>query len=213
VANAGVSSEASGPTMDFLAESRGSAYLQAVEKALSTVSMTAFARAVEVLEDARARQADVYVMGNGGSAALAAHLACDFVKGTASPDRPPLRVRSLADNVPTLTAWANDVSYERAFAEQLSALARPLDVVIAVSVTGRSKNILAGLGAARRSGTTTVGLLGREQGPAVELVDTRLHVDSDDYGVVETVHLALVHALTAVLRDKAVRRDPSDRSG
>src|SRR5436189_5358112 len=129
--------------------------------------------AAEALLACHRRGGTVFVLGNGGSAATASHFVCDLAKGTRTDGFPAFRVLSLTDNVPLMTAWANDTSYDRVFAEQLSALVRPGDVVVAISASGNSANVLAATRVARQLGTTTIaftaqsgGRLGRRAQPA-----------------------------------------------
>ncbi|MET9427224.1 MULTISPECIES: SIS domain-containing protein [unclassified Streptomyces] len=167
---------------------------------LGTVSLPAVADAVEALDGVRRRGGRVYAMGNGGSATTATHLVCDLVKTARRPTEPPLRAFALADNIALLTAYANDVSYADAFVRQLTDNAEPGDAVVAISASGRSPNIVAALRAARRMGLVSIGMLGCGGGPAAELVDIPLVVGSDDFGVIETAHIAIVHAFADVLR-------------
>ena len=108
--------------------------------------------AAEVLLACYRRGGTVFVLGNGGSAATASHFVCDLAKGTRTDGFPAFRVVSLTDNVPLMTAWANDTSYDRVFAEQLAALVRPGDVVVAISASGNSPNVLAATRVARQVG-------------------------------------------------------------
>lgn len=174
--------------------------MEALVGASMSVSCDAMARATHMLLDAREAGARVYVMGNGGSASTATHFVCDLIKTAQVSGRRPLRAFSLSDNPALLTAWGNDVSYEIVFAEQVRALADPGDVVIAISATGKSPNIVAGLEAAKAAGARTIGLLGFDGGPSLKMVDVAVHVSSHDYGIVESVHLGIVHAVTASIR-------------
>jgi D-sedoheptulose 7-phosphate isomerase len=157
-------------------------------------------RVIDVILTAYRGQRHVYVIGNGGSASTASHFACDLSKATITGDRPRLRVTSLTDNVAVLTAWANDSSYDAVFAEQLTNLLDPGDVVVAISASGKSPNIVAAIGVAQRRGAVTVGLVGFTGGPLKKMVDVAVHVPSDSYGVVEDCHLVLEHAITAAIR-------------
>lgn len=158
-----------------------------------------------MLLDAYRRDSQLLIAGNGGSASLASHLACDLGKTTlgTAPDgeRRPLRVFSLVDSIPVLTAWANDAGYETIFAQQLRALGRRGDVLLVISGSGNSPNILSALETARVGGLTTCGLLGFDGGRAKALLDRALIVESFDYGQVETAHAMIGHMLTVWLRD------------
>ncbi|MEV0254960.1 SIS domain-containing protein [Streptomyces sp. NPDC050732] len=157
-----------------------------------------FASAVRLLDSVRTSGNCLYVIGNGGSAATASHLACDLAM-TSGPHAAGLRTNALTGNTPLLSALANDIGYDRVFSEQLARLLTPGDAVVAISVSGDSPNILEGLKTARARGVRTVGLLGGSGGSAAALVDVPLLVASEVYGVVETVHLGLVHSLALAL--------------
>jgi D-sedoheptulose 7-phosphate isomerase len=165
--------------------------------ALEHVRLDELTRAAELMELATLHGGRMYVMGNGGSASTASHLVCDLSKAGLSR---PVRAFALTDSAPLVTALANDTSYERVFAAQLGALLDPGDVVFAISASGASRNLLAGLEVARQANAPTIGLLGFDGGPMLRLVDVALHVDCDDYGIVETIHLGIVHALVAIMR-------------
>ena len=135
-----------------------------------------------------------------GSATNATHFACDLSKATIVEGRARMRVTSLADNIALLTAWANDTSYEKVFSEQLTNLLNPGDVVIAISASGNSPNVVSAVRAARLMGASTVGLVGFSGGRVLETVDAAVHVPSNDYGVVEDCHSVLEHAITVSTR-------------
>ena len=175
-------------------------HINGVRAVLEQIPIAAIGRVVEIILDAYSNGAHVYVVGNGGSATNATHFACDLSKATIVEGRARLRVTSLTDNVALLTAWANDTSYERVFSEQLANLLNPGDVVIAISASGNSPNVVSAIRAARLLGAATVGLVGFSGGRALELVDAAVHVPSQDYGVVEDCHSVLEHAITVSTR-------------
>ena len=163
--------------------------------ALDSVDVGALLLAVRRLSDVRARGGVIYTAGNGGSAATASHLALDLQKAAAT------RAICLSDSMGLVTAWGNDASFERVFAQQLDLLATERDGLVVISVSGSSPNLIALLESARRLKVTSVGLLGRDGGQARRLVDVPVIVPHDDYGWVETAHVALHHVLTYALRD------------
>ncbi|MFD9488448.1 SIS domain-containing protein [Streptomyces sp. NPDC059991] len=175
-------------------------FLREASNGFDAIDPHAVNQAVALLATARRRRARVYLMGNGGSASTASHMACDLAKGIGRTRHERLRAVALADNTALFTAWVNDDGSDQGFAAQLDTLLDPQDVVIAVSVSGNSPNLLAGLDTARELGASTIGLLGGDGGRALPRVDVVLHVPSWDYGVVETVHLGLVHAIANALR-------------
>ncbi len=160
------------------------------------------ARIGEILWACYQRGGTVFVLGNGGSAATASHFACDLMKGTRIGTAPTFRVVSLNDNVPLLTAWANDTSYDRVFAEQLVALVRPGDVVVAISCSGNSPNVLAAAAAARSSGATTIALTGKSGGRLRHLSDVVVRVPLASIEQVEDAHLVIGHSLCVALRER-----------
>ena len=156
--------------------------------------------AAELLLDCHRRRGTVFILGNGGSASTASHFACDLAKGTQVRGLPAFRVIALNDNVPLLTAWANDTSYDHVFAEQLSTLVRPGDLVIAISASGNSPNVLAAVRMAQQSQATTIALTGRSGGKLYCLADTTIRVPAQSIEQVEDAHLVVAHSLCVVLR-------------
>jgi D-sedoheptulose 7-phosphate isomerase len=138
----------------------------------------------------------VYIVGNGGSAATASHMANDLNKQASVPGAPPFRAIALTDNVPLITAWSNDLEFAEAFARQLANHVEAGDVVVALSTSGRSPNVLRALDVARSAGATTVGFTGDEGGDLDERVDLCLHVPSPLIGQQEDVHLVLNHVIS-----------------
>jgi D-sedoheptulose 7-phosphate isomerase len=154
----------------------------------------------ETILHAYDRDQMIYLFGNGGSAALASHLACDLGKGTVNGNGKRFRVLALTDNVPLMTAWANDSKYEDIFAEQLSNLVRRDDIAFAISGSGNSPNILRALEAARTAGAITLGLTGFQGGKMKELCDQCMIVPSDNMQIIEDLHLCAAHALFTIVR-------------
>jgi len=174
-------------------------YLNGLTRTLQGTSPEAIGRIAAILERSRTDGRTIFLMGNGGSAATASHIALDLGKGTIRPGAPRLRAIALTDNVPVLTAWANDTSYERVFAAQLETWVRPGDVVIAISSRGRSPIVLEAVRRARTMGAVTIGLSGFDGGVLKDLVDLSLVVPSDVVGQIEDAHLAIGHILTSIL--------------
>ena len=175
-------------------------YLRNLANLLGRVPGQPLTTTVALLLEARAHGGRVYIMGNGGSAATASHMACDLVKTAHVGGTRPLRVYALADNTALLTAVANETAYERTFADQITGVVGQSDVVIAISASGNSPNIIAGLRAAAACGARTVAFVGFDGGAAGRLADITVHVPSNDYGQVEDCHSAFGHALTAAVR-------------
>ncbi len=159
-------------------------------------------RVAGVLYQAYEERRSVFLFGNGGSASLASHFACDLAKGTVTSDNPAKRFRvlSLADNMALMTAWANDTSYEQVFAEQLRNFIKRGDVAFGISASGNSPNVLQALQAARESGAVTVGLAGYQGGKLPKLCDHCIVIPSENMQIIEDQQLAIAHALFTVLR-------------
>lgn len=176
-------------------------YLSRLTQALQEISVTDLACVANALERAYLADRTIYLCGNGGSAATASHLAVDLSKSTRLPHVPPVRTVSLVDHVPALTAWANDVSYDAVFSGQLAGLARPGDVVVGITTSGRSPNVVNALAFGRETGMTTVGLLGPHGGPARELCDVCVLAPGASIEEQEDLHMSVAHILTRHMRD------------
>ncbi len=177
------------------------AYLAEFRSMVDAIDLDAVGRAVEVLRVARDAGQTVFIAGNGGSAALATHLANDLGKATKQSGRLAMRVLSLSDNVSWLTALANDEGYERAFAGQLENFANEGDVLIVISCSGSSPNVVAAQELAAQRGMQTIGLLGFDGGALLDRVDVALHVASPQghYGTVESAHAVVADLVTTCL--------------
>ena len=181
-------------------------YLLDVTMTLDKLRKDRIMKAVEVLNGAREKGKRIYTFGNGGSAATASHVACDLAKGAAGNNRPGLRAFSLNDSIPLTTAWANDTDYENVFSARVMGLVEPGDVIIAISGSGNSPNVLNGVNAARLRGATTIGLSGFDGGKLSSLVDISIVAHINDMEQVEDIHLLIGHVLTACLRQAATQQ-------
>lgn len=176
------------------------AYLSDMQGTLGKLPIEEIERVVSVIREARAQRKRIFLFGNGGSAATASHLACDLGKGTNRHGTPRLRVIALTDNVPLISAWANDSSYEDVFAQQLQEQIEPGDIAVAISGSGKSPNVLNGVKVARSAGAITIGLTGFDGGDLKGLVDLCIIVPDHSIDQVEDVHLMLGHVIASCLR-------------
>lgn len=181
-------------------------YMTTLKEVIDSVAVEDVQAVIEVIEDAYRQDRQIFIAGNGGSAATASHMACDLAKTTLGKQHHSavqrFRVIALTDNVPLMTAWGNDANYDVIFAEQLRAFARPGDVLVVITGSGNSPNIVEAIKAARELGVETVGLLGFDGGIVRELLDTSLVVRSTNYGHIEDLHMVLTHLLTAYFKDR-----------
>ena len=171
------------------------AHLDRLEKALAGLSQEDLGALGEVLFRAYRNDKQVFTVGNGGSSSTASHIAADLAKNTIGPNMQRFRISSLNENAAIVTALANDLGYEKIFVEQLVNLIRAGDVLVVVSASGNSPNVLNAMRYARAQSAEVVGLLGFNGGEAARLADVAVIVPSDDYGVVEDVHLVINHIL------------------
>ncbi|MDR7531958.1 MAG: SIS domain-containing protein [Armatimonadota bacterium] len=179
---------------------RVSQYISSLQDALGALSTEAIAQVEDALLHAWREQRSIFLAGNGGSAATASHLANDLNKGAIVPGQPRFRAVALTDNVPLMTAWANDAAYDRVFVEQMTNLLRPGDLFVAISGSGNSANIVVATQWAREHGATTIGFTGGTGGRLRGLVDHCIVVPTDRMEQIEDVHLVLAHALCTALR-------------
>ena len=177
-----------------------SEYADEMTRAASSVEGAAFTHAAAILLEAYTRGATVFSCGNGGSAAIANHLQCDHTKNVRTETDLNPRVMSLSVNVELLTAIANDLAYEDVFRYQLQAQSGPGDVLVAVSSSGRSPNIVRALEWARDHGLRTIALTGFDGGDARTVAEVAIHVNGMNYGVIEDLHQTIMHALAQYIR-------------
>jgi D-sedoheptulose 7-phosphate isomerase len=171
--------------------------------ALDTIPLERVAQAIEWLKQARDQERTIYVCGNGGSAATSSHFVCDMVKGGSYGRRKRFSILSLNDGLPTLTAYSNDVGYDCVFAEQLKNFARPGDVLIAISGSGNSPNVLKAVEYARAAGMRTIGLTGRDGGRLAALVELEINVAEPHMGRIEDGHMVALHMVCYYFMEQA----------
>jgi D-sedoheptulose 7-phosphate isomerase len=182
-------------------------YFGELQRVMASFPKDGIDQIADTLVKANESERMVYLFGNGGSASLASHLACDLGKGTAYCNGGKrFRVLALTDNLPTLTAWANDSSYEDVFSEQLRNFVQPHDVAFAVSGSGNSKNVLNALQVAREAGATTVGISGFQGGEMKSLCDICVIVPANNMQIIEDLHLAIAHSIFRIVYTRMSRR-------
>ena len=178
-------------------------YLKEINQAVNKIKLEDIQQIATVLLEAYNNGNTVFIMGNGGSASTASHMACDLGKGTLknvyNDNEKRLRIISITDNVATLTAFANDLSYDDIFSQQLHNLIKSKDVLIGISGYGNSPNIVKALEYAKSQDAITIGLLGNNGGKAKQFSDFSIIIDSNSYGVIEDMHLILNHLLATCL--------------
>ncbi len=170
-------------------------YRQQLIAALNALDLAQVDLAVEWLREARDSGRTIFMTGNGGSAASASHFVCDMLKGASFQKQKRFRILSLHDNMPTLTAYSNDVDYHDAALEQLKNFAMPGDVVIAISGSGNSPNVLRALDYANALGCKTIAFTGRDGGKLAPLAQLRIHTAQTHMGRIEDAHMIALHMI------------------
>jgi D-sedoheptulose 7-phosphate isomerase len=176
-------------------------------RAWASVDLAAFDRAAALLETAIGAGRLIYACGNGGSAAISNHLLCDVLKGVQTDTGLRPKVVSLASHLELITAIANDIAYDEVFAYQLRTLAVAGDVLITISSSGNSENIVRAVQWAHENGVGTIAMTGFAGGRSAGLADVNLHVAAENYGIVEDIHQSMMHCLAQYLRQSAMPAD------
>lgn len=175
-------------------------YVTELQKTLDLLPSQSINDVIQILHSARFHQRQIFIMGNGGSASTASHFVCDLVKNTRIIGLPNLRVVEMVDNSALFSAYANDDGYENVFAQHLANFVRPRDVVIGISTSGNSPNVLRAIEYSNTMEAQTIGFTGFDGGQLRSLVSINIHVDSSFIEQVEDIHLILGHMICVNLR-------------
>ena len=186
-----------------------SEYRQLLTDTLNRLDMAAVDAMVECFADAHARGATIFTMGNGGSGASASHAAGDFLKGASYCLDQRFKMVCLNDNLPSMMAIANDIGWEDIFVEPLMNFIQPGDVVIGISGSGNSKNVLKAVDYAKSKGATVIGMTGFKGGQLREAADISIHSDAMDMEVAEDVHMAVFNMVKKVMMARLMGDTPS----
>ena len=176
-------------------------YKADVLRAIETIELEKVGQAIDILTQAREEDRRIFVCGNGGSASTASHFVCDMVKGASFRRDKRFRIMALTDSLPTITAYANDVSYDCVFVEQLKNFAEPGDVVMAISGSGNSPNVLEAVAYANSIGCRTIALSGRNGGKLGSLAQLNLQASNPHMGRIEDVHMIVMHMICYYFMD------------
>ena len=170
-------------------------YVNAQKAALDSIPREGVEQLIKLLRHALQEDRQIFVFGNGGSAANAAHFVTDLGKGASDKVGQRFRCLCLNDNVSWMTALANDYAYEEVFVRQLQNYARPGDVAMALSVSGNSPNAVKALAWARKAGLATIALVGGKRGEMARIAEHVIVIDSVHYGRVEDAQMAICHMI------------------
>jgi D-sedoheptulose 7-phosphate isomerase len=188
-------------------------YISTLQGTLNILPVEQIESLAQTLQDARMDGKRVFVMGNGGSASTASHFVCDLGKNTRMDGWPDFKVIGLTDNMAIFSAYANDEGYDQAFARQLTSLIQDGDVVIGISASGNSPNVLNAIAAAKRHNALTIGFTGFNGGKLRQMVDINIHVDSNIIEHVEDIHLMLEHMIVLNLKQLVRHKTPPMAAG
>jgi D-sedoheptulose 7-phosphate isomerase len=185
-------------------------YLNKLSQTIQAISQESIWEVTYAIYRAWQEGRRVFLCGNGGSAATASHMANDLNKFTIAEGKPRLKAIALTDNIPLMTAWANDSKYEDIFAEQLLNLVEPGDILIAISASGNSPNVLKALTTAREQQAVTIGFTGKDGGRLKDFVDYCIFIPDDYIGRQEDGHMILDHVIALTLRLLIATNDSQD---
>jgi D-sedoheptulose 7-phosphate isomerase len=178
-------------------------YISILQQTMDQLPAQSIVDVICVLQQARLQGNQIFIMGNGGSASTSSHFVCDLAKSTRQKNLPHFRVIGLADNVAIFSAYANDEGYENIFSQQLVNLIRPGDVVIGISASGNSKNVVNAVVEAKKHNVTTIGFTGFDGGRLGQIVDINIHVRSNIIEHVEDIHLMLEHMIVKEIKEQS----------
>ena len=179
-------------------------YLEDIKRLLGSMEedlINRIDKLASILVKARENRNTIFIMGNGGSASTASHFVVDLSKCTIVDDFPRFKAVALTDNIPSMLAWANDVGYEQIFVEQLKNLMEPGDVVMGISVSGNSMNVIKAIEYANKNGGVTIGLSGGDGGKLLQCAWENIQVPSTYLQKVEDIHLLIEHLLISLIRE------------
>jgi D-sedoheptulose 7-phosphate isomerase len=176
-------------------------YISILHQTIDQLPTQLIAEVIDVLQNARMQGNKVFIMGNGGSASTASHFVCDLAKNTRCEGLPHYKVVGLADNMAIFSAYANDEGYENVFSQQLANLIQPGDIVIAISASGNSKNVINAIQEAQKHNVTTIGFTGFDGGRLGQMVNIHIHVKSHIIEHVEDIHLMLEHMIVKTIKE------------
>ena len=176
-----------------------------LQETLSKLDFAKINQAIEMMRDARDAGQMVFVAGNGGSASTASHFMCDIIKGSSYQREKRFKVMALTDNMEVITAYANDVSYDCVFTEQMKNFAKPGDIFMAISGSGNSPNVVQAMEYANQAGLKTIALTGRDGGKLGPMAHLNIHVASPHMGRIEDAHLVVCHTICYYFMDAEPR--------
>tara|TARA_B110000090_G_scaffold210096_1_gene270029 strand:- start:3873 stop:4496 length:624 start_codon:yes stop_codon:yes gene_type:complete len=180
-------------------------YMNEIQKGFASIDIANLGKVVETLDSAIKRNSTIYTCGNGGSSSIAEHFVCDFLKGASTGTSIQPIIHSLSSNTATVTAVANDIGYDDIFSFQLDKYGKDGDILLCVSSSGNSPNIIKALSMAKSKNIESISFVGFIGGQAKNISDNCIHIPNKNYGIVEDVHHSLMHMLAQYIRLKNLK--------
>lgn len=182
-----------------------SSYLDETKKAIDDIDKNQIDKIIDIIFNIHKKNKQIFIIGNGGSASTSMHFANDLCKFCSVENKKRFKAISLTDNISTLTAWANDASYNQVFSQQLLNFVNEGDLVIAISASGNSQNVIEAIKVAKQHKAKTIGMVGFDGGKLIGICDESLHVGSYDYGIVENAHLIFMHLIVSLIKKRLMQ--------
>lgn len=177
-------------------------YFERLNKTLLNINIEEFEKLEEIIFNAYKNNKTIFIIGNGGSASAATHWSCDFSKGTRVENKRPLKCISLTDNIALITAISNDISYDDVFVEQLKVFFSKGDVLIGISASGNSENIVRALKHCKDNCGTAIAIVGFTGGKCREIADYSVYIPNNEYGIVEDIHIIIDHMVSQKIKKR-----------
>jgi D-sedoheptulose 7-phosphate isomerase len=187
-------------------------YISSITEAIQQLPIELIEEVIDTLHAARLAERQIFIMGNGGSASTASHFVCDLAKNTRKEGWPHYKVIGLTDNMAIFSAYANDEGYENVFAQQLESLINPGDLVIGISASGNSPNVLKAMEVAEKHGATKIGFTGFAGGKLGQMVDLHINIPNNNYGQIEDIHMMLEHMAINALLERIETEAPPQKA-
>lgn len=187
--------------MEYLGEAMYKEYFNELKRCIDLLDINEIERIEKLIVNTIKNRGNIYIIGNGGSSSTASHYVVDFTKKLDFDELPRVNIYNLSDNISTVTAYANDISYEDIYFKQLKNKIVNSDMLIVLSASGKSKNLLKAAKYARERNASVVSIVGNFEGEVLKFSNYKLIIDSKDYGIIEDIHLSLNHVISSNIKE------------
>ena len=187
--------------MEYLGGAMYKEYFNELKRCIDLLDVNEIERIEKLIVNTIKNRGNIYIIGNGGSSSTASHYVVDFTKKLDFNELPRVNIYNLSDNISTVTAYATDISYEDIYFEQLKNKIVNSDMLIVLSASGKSKNLLKAAKYAKERKASVVSIVGNFEGEVLKFSDYKLIIDSKDYGIIEDIHLSLNHVISSNIKE------------